>query len=238
MAGMAEPDFDIDSLASYLHLMPRQVERLVTRGQLPGRKVGGQWRFSRADIHHWMEARMGVLDDAELAQVESALQRTDSPVVLSQMMHPEAIAIPLQSRTRNAVITEMADLAATTGLLWDAAAMADAVRAREELQSTAMDNGVALLHPRRPLNSILAEPLIAVGISSQGIPFGGSRTLTDVFFLICSTDDRCHLRTLARLSRLLSTADFLSRLRGAATPPEVLGLVAHAERQVDGGRTD
>ena len=76
--------------------------------------------------------------------------------------------------------------------------MADAVRAREQLQSTAMDNGVALLHPRRPLANILAEPVLAVGISPQGIPFGGSSRLTDVFLLICSCDDRGHLRTLAR----------------------------------------
>ncbi|MFO0912779.1 MAG: PTS sugar transporter subunit IIA [Pirellulales bacterium] len=233
---MAEPDFDIDGLAAYLHLMPRQVERLVTRGQLPGRKVGGQWRFSRADIHHWMEARMGVLDDAELVQVETALQRTDSTVVVRDLMHAEAIRLPLQSRSRTSVITEMCELAAQTGLLWDADAMAEAVTAREDLQSTAMDNGVALLHPRRPLTSILAEPLIAVGISSQGLPFGGSRTLTDVFFLICSTDDRGHLRTLARLSRILSVPDFLTRLRACTDAPEILELIDTTETQLDTSR--
>ena len=50
-----------------------------------------------------------------------------------------------------------------------------------------------------------------------GIPFGGAQgTLTDLFFLILSVDDRGHLRVLARLSRLLADATFLAELRQAA----------------------
>jgi PTS system nitrogen regulatory IIA component len=121
----------------------------------------------------------------------------------------------LVARTRNSVINAMAKLAADTGLLWDPNKMADAVRRREDMQSTALDIGVALLHPRRPLPNILGEAFLVMGRTSQGIPFGGSSAMTDVFFLICSTGDRCHLRTLARLSRLLSTADFLTAVRDA-----------------------
>jgi futalosine hydrolase len=40
------------------------------------------------------------------------------------------------------------------------AVMAEAVAAREDLHPTALENGVALLHPRRPQTSILAEPLV------------------------------------------------------------------------------
>jgi len=61
----------------------------------------------------------------------------------------------------------------------------------------------------------LAEPILAIGISPAGIPFGGQRRLTDLFFLICSTDDRGHLRTLARLSRLVGSDDLLQALRQA-----------------------
>ncbi len=34
--------------------------------------------------------------------------------------------------------------------------MAEAVRSREQMQPTALENGVALLHPRRPMAKILA----------------------------------------------------------------------------------
>jgi PTS system nitrogen regulatory IIA component len=115
-------------------------------------------------------------------------------------------------------------------MLWDEQKMADAVRAREELHPTALDNGVALLHPRRPMNSILAEPVVALGRTFQGIPFGGrGGQLTDIFFLVCSVSDSEHLRLLARLSRILTDASFLATLRELTAPAEIHELIAAAE---------
>jgi PTS system nitrogen regulatory IIA component len=111
--------------------------------------------------------------------------------------------------------------------------MADAVRVRETLHPTALDNGVALLHPRRPLAAILGQPLLALGLTWQGIPFGGSKgVLTDVFFLICSTDDAEHLRILARLSRLLSLDGFLQELRSCTEAREVTALIRESEESL------
>jgi excisionase family DNA binding protein len=56
---MATEDFDVDSLAAYLHMMPPQIARLAERGKIPSRRVGGQWKFSRAEVHHWLEQRIG-----------------------------------------------------------------------------------------------------------------------------------------------------------------------------------
>jgi nitrogen PTS system EIIA component len=218
---MADDDFDLESLATYLHLSTAQVAKLAERGQLPGRRVAGAWRFSPAEVHHWLEERIGVSDSVELLRVEGALDRhatadAETPVSIAEMLPAAAIEVPLAARTRNSVITRMVDLAAQTGLLWDTTKMADAIRSREELYPTALENGAALLHPRRPLSSILGEAFLALGVTSRGIPFASSRgLLTDVFFLICSVDDRGHLRTLARLSRLLAEPTFLDALRAA-----------------------
>ncbi len=216
---MAQEDFDIDGLAKYLHLTPSQISRLADRGKLPGRKVSGSWRFASADIHHWLEDRIGLSSEDELVDVEGVLQRdagtaTTSQILLSKMLIVEAIAVPLQARTRASVIAEMTKLGAETGMLWDPDKMGDAVRARENLHPTALDNGVALLHPRRPMPNILEQAFLALGRTHQGIPFGGGG-LTDLFFLICSTNDRDHLQTLARLSRLINDPAFLVSIRSA-----------------------
>jgi PTS system nitrogen regulatory IIA component len=233
---MADNDFDIEGLARYLHITPQQVDRLVSRGQIPARRVGGKWRFSPAEIHHWMEDRMGILEDSELQLVEDALVRADNleatDISIARMLQPETINVSLRGRTKDSIIQEMCHLAANTGLLWDIDTMMDAVRAREQLQSTAMDTGVALLHPRRPLANVLAEPVLALGISGQGIPFGGSSRLTDVFFLIGSCEDRGHLRTLARLSRLICDETFLPELRAATDAQAVYELCCEAEQRL------
>jgi PTS system nitrogen regulatory IIA component len=234
---MAHEDFDLERLADYLHVRPEKVAKLAERGKLPGRRIGGQWRFSQAEIHHWWENRIGVSDDEQLAEVESVLQRggvesAPSTISLAAILPEDAIAVPLEGRTRSSVIGAMIRLAGRTGLLWDEVKMEEAVRARENLHPTALDNGVALLHPRRPLASILAEPFLAVGVTGHGIPFGGGRTLTDVFFLICSMEDRGHLRVLARLSRLIGDSLFLSQLRAVTNPRDVRPLIREHESQL------
>lgn len=232
---MAGEDFDIAALAVHLHLTPQQVLRLAERGQIPGRKVAGQWRFSQADVHHWLEERIGLSDDEELVQMEDALQRSapadqQQEISVLELLPFEAVAVPLLARTRNSVFTSMVELAAQTGWLWDPEKMIEAVRTREDMYPTALENGVALLHPRRPMPNILGQAILALGVSRSGIPFGGNRgALTDVFFLICSVNDREHLRTLARLSRILGYPGFLESLRQAPDPAAARRLVAETE---------
>ncbi len=235
---MADEDFDIARLADYLHLDASQVSKLADRGKLPGRRVGGAWRFARAEIHHWLEEQIGISDADELARVETALERqqaaaSEPAIAISELLESAAVEIPLPARTRTSVISSMVELAARTGWLWDAEKMAEAVRSREDLYPTALENGVALLHPRRPLPAILDRPFLALGRTDRGIPFASSRGfLTDIFFLICSTDDRGHLRTLARLSRLVAEPTFLPALRGVSTPAEALEIVSSHERNL------
>jgi PTS system nitrogen regulatory IIA component len=235
---MADEDFGIESLAAYLHLDAAQVLRLAERDKLPGRRVGGQWRFSPAEVHHWLEQRIGLSSDDELVQMEGVLRSAggtaEQPAIaIAQMLPLEAIAIPLLARTRGSVITSMVEVAAQTGWLWDPAKMAEAVRAREDMLPTALENGVALLHPRRPLASILGQAFVALGKTARGIPFGAPRgMLTDLFFLICSLDDQGHLRVLARLSRLIGDPTLLEDLRHAPDAAAAHAAIAQREARL------
>ncbi len=134
-------------------------------------------------------------------------------------------------RTRGSVIRSMCDLAAKSGLLWDPATMADAVAAREQMHPTALDCGVALLHPRRPQTSILADSVVAMAVCPAAIPFSDRGQLTDVFFLICSYDDATHLRILAQLSRLISAGDLLQKLRQADSSSAAWRALKESEEQ-------
>ena len=237
MLAMPYGDFDVDRLARYLHLSPQQVVRLADRGKLPGRKVSGEWRFAKPDIHVWFEQRIGLSDESELLEVEAVLQRSAPPenrheVCIAEMLPIEAIAVPLCARTRNSVIDSMVELGAQTGWLWDAKEMGKAVKAREDIHTTALENGVALLHPRRPMPKILAQPFLALGCTSSGIPFGGGAPLTDVFFLVCSTEDRGHLRLLARLSRVLTSPGFLNGLHQVESAEGAHRLIVETEEML------
>jgi PTS system nitrogen regulatory IIA component len=232
---MSHSTLDFVQLVKYLHLAESKVKKLVDRGEIPGRRIKGEWQFSMPEVNSWLEQRIGVSDDDELADIENQFDRaTPSDVLqtveISQLMPMEAMAIPFLARTKESAIRSMTQLAVESGLLWDGEKMADALRKREELHSTALDNGIAILHPRRPMPNIIAETFLALGIAPSGIPFGGGfGNLTDVFFLLCSTDDQIHLRVLARLSRILTVPNFLPTLRTLETPAKVKKLIAETE---------
>lgn len=229
-------DFDVAALAAYLHITPDRVLKLATQGKLPGRRVMGDWKFSEAEIHHWLEDKIGASDETELQHVEAALHRSGRDQTswsIASLCPVERIAVPFDVRTRGSAIRDLCQLATEGGLLWDATTVAQAVQAREELHPTALDNGVALLHPRRPQSSVLADSVLALGVCPTPIAFSNQGQMTDIFFLICSYDDAVHLRILARLSRMIANNDLLNALRAAQSPMEAHEAIAAAEEQVD-----
>ena len=237
---MSRSDFDLESLARHLRMDRPALARLAERGKLPGRRVGGQWRFSRADIHLWWEERIRGGSGDELASYEALLgehsESLPSDIAveplrsIAEILPPEGVKVPLAARTRHSVLTSLVELAVETGLLWDGDKMEEAVRVREAADSTALDNGVALLHPPRPIPGILAQPLLVLARTHQGLPFGHPRgCLTDIFFLICSVDERSHLWVLARLARLINDPAVLQGLRGADDGGEARQLLLEAE---------
>ncbi|MEM9411121.1 MAG: PTS sugar transporter subunit IIA, partial [Planctomycetota bacterium] len=175
---MSTHDFDIDSLAKYLHLSPDQVRKMADRDRLPGRKIGGTWKFSKQEIHLWLENKIGAANELELNDVDKVLNQysteTDESLI-ANLMKEELIWTPMLARTKNSVIEKTCELASQFGALWMPKEMAEAIRKREALHPTALGNGVALLHPRRPQPSFFGESFIALGMTTTGIPFGGPR---------------------------------------------------------------
>jgi excisionase family DNA binding protein len=47
---MATEIMDITEAAAYLNIKKGTLYRLVKKGQIPGTKIGGQWRFKREHL--------------------------------------------------------------------------------------------------------------------------------------------------------------------------------------------
>lgn len=48
----------IEEVAAYLKAGRRTVYRLAANGQIPAFKLGGTWRFQRAELDRWIAARI------------------------------------------------------------------------------------------------------------------------------------------------------------------------------------
>ena len=226
---------DLEQLARYLRRDVREVSKLANRGRLPGRKVAGQWRFSRTEITHWLETQLPDYSEEELENLEGQPHNEEPELLICGMMRKACTAVPLQASTKSSVLHELVATAERSWQVYKPETLLDALKLREESLSTALENGVAVPHPRRILPNAFGESLIAYGRTFSGIPFGAPHgQLTDIFFLLCCRDDQTHLRTLARLSRLLLRPDFIDDLRVAETTAETLAVIEAAERDVVG----
>jgi PTS system nitrogen regulatory IIA component len=234
--GMGSDMMDLEQLASYLQRDLREVTKLASRGHLPGHKVGGQWRFARAEINHWLETQLSDLNETQLTAIERGSTRNyDQEPLVAALLSEATMAVPLAASTRDSVLRELVNLAENTWQVYDPAALVEAIRQREEMGSTALDSGVAIPHTRRPLAGALGEAVMAYGRTASGIPFGApSGGLTDIFFLVCCRDDRTHLQVLARLSRLLLRPGLVDQLRTAETPGRTWETLSTAERDLLG----
>ena len=67
---MSNEMMSLEQLATYLQRDLREVSKLANRGYLPGQKVGGQWRFARAEINHWIETQLHAYTEQELTTLE------------------------------------------------------------------------------------------------------------------------------------------------------------------------
>jgi PTS system nitrogen regulatory IIA component len=228
----------LEQLAEHLGRDRRELEKLASRGALPGKKADGEWRFHPAEVRHWLEQEMRGYNPGELAVLETAQQsvEVDLEIPVSSLLRLEMVDVPLPARTKRSVLESLVEVAGRTWQVWEPAAILKAVQEREEVLSTGFENGVAIPHPRNPQAQALGESLIAYGRTSSGIPFGApKRALTDIFFLVLCRDARTHLQVLARLGRLLQLPGFLDELRTAEDAPTSYAAICAADRRVGSG---
>lgn len=222
-------------LAEYLQLSQRTLYRMLERGQIPAVKVGGQWRFRKTAIDYWLDLRMHQLDSSQLQEIE-AVAAGQGPLLWRVLSSANAL-VTVPSGTREDVVR-----AFVSGVTFpepvDLGLLVSRILEREALCSTAVPEGVALLHTARWESRVMvSHDMLAVGRLSEPIDFGAlDGSLTHTLFLVLARDERIHLRMLARAARLCREPSLVDRLREASSPTQVLDLFQAAESRVFGRR--
>ncbi len=215
---MSHRTFTSAELADYLHLSMADVERLLRESDIPHAERGGKLQFRRAEIDAWASQRILGLPGKRLdAYHEKTMHGTreifPGQALIPELLTPTGIELELASKTRASVLRDMVAVAERTGLVYDAKELLQSVEAREELCSTALPGGVALLHARHYDAFRFENSFLVLGRTVQRVPFGApDGAPTRLFFLICCQDDRIHLHTLARLCLIASKTDILEKL--------------------------
>jgi PTS system nitrogen regulatory IIA component len=229
------PDlFTPKQLAQYLQLSPRTVYRMLERNELPGVRVGGQWRFRKSEVDYWLDRRLQRLDTAQLGELSTDAEAAPPPT-LSDLLESQNVVFGLPAGEPEPVVRGFIGRLAFPEPV-DHDLLVQRILEREAMCSTALTDGVALLHTPRIRPRVLAgHDFVAVGRLASPMPFGAlDGTLTDTFVLVLARGERTHLQLLARMSRLIREPGFIPGLRGATTAAEVVDLVRASERSTFG----
>ncbi len=215
--------------ADYLRFNPRTVTRLAREGNLPGVKVGKRWRFRREELVGWSLVR--AVDGAE-REIKAASGAAGA-VSLAALLRPDLVIPDLKAVDKPGALCEIVSHLVDVGVLREGQMFLRLLMEREALMSTNIAEGVAVPHPRRAVEGMFRESFVAVAISRRGVDFceaGEEGAPVRLFFPICATDDKEHLRILARLSRLLRETQVVQRVLAAGSAEEVVEIVSAQER--------
>jgi mannitol/fructose-specific phosphotransferase system IIA component (Ntr-type) len=140
------------------------------------------------------------------------------------------ISLKLHANDKDGVLRELVAMVVPPGNHQVAETFFHALKAREDLCSTCVDNGVAIPHSRNAVVGLVERPVIVYGRHPVGIEYGAlDGQLVRHFFLLCAPNVREHLQLLARLARMLHDAAFRDHLSVVTSPSEVMELVRRSE---------
>jgi fructose-specific phosphotransferase system IIA component len=152
-------------------------------------------------------------------------------MILTQILQPNCVKVPVESKDKEAVITELVDMLDAQGLLLDRDAVLDAVMTRERTQSTGTGAGIAIPHGKC---KAVKELVMAIGIAHEPIEFQSidDKPVTILILLVSPANQTGpHIQALARISRLMLNGEFKTRLENVNSAEEVYELLSEQENK-------
>lgn len=149
-----------------------------------------------------------------------------------ELLNPAAIAADLKGTRKNEVLAELTDALLKIEGSLDRSEVIGVLQERERLGSTGIGEGVAIPHGKLKK---LDRLLISFGRSRRGVEFDSmDGKPAHLFFLLVAPEESVgiHLKTLARISKLLKSPAVRQRLLDASDAQEINRIIAEEEEQL------
>jgi mannitol/fructose-specific phosphotransferase system IIA component (Ntr-type) len=157
--------------------------------------------------------------------------RIEHCVLLSELLAPKRVKVPLGSRTKNGVLTELVALLADGRSDGDQQAILAAVKERESVLSTGIGDGIAIPHGKTPY---VDQLVLVAGVSESSIDFDAlDGKPVRLFFMLVGPESAssAHVKALSRISRLLRSDTLRRKLLAVPSRDDFLRVVRESEGQ-------
>lgn len=200
--------------AKKLKVSERVIQEMIATNVFESKLVGKNVKIDEDSLNEWLEN----LNETEEKML--ALKRVICH--FEEYMRPENIFLDFTAENKYDAIRILSEKAKELKLVRDARWLYEVVVAREELISTAIGHGVALLHPRHLHPSKIKTPSILFGRSKNPVDFDApDNQPVNLFFMLLLHNDKQHLFSLSYISKLIMNPEILEALSTATTPEEI-----------------
>lgn len=151
---------------------------------------------------------------------------------ISEILSTAAINANLKATSKTEVLAELTDAILRVDSSLDRDEVISVLQERERLGSTGIGDGVAIPHGKlKDIDNLL----ISFGRSRTGIDFDSMDSRpAHLFFLLVAPEESVgvHLKTLARISKLLKNPDVRRQLQDAETSEAVHRIISREEENL------
>ena len=217
-------------LAKYMKLSEKTILKKAHNGEIPGARVGSQWRFNLVSIDKYLQE--DIMHSTPKDELNIIIETAENIIPLSRLISQELIELNLKAETKEDVLLEMVEMAYQGGIISAKKTLLNQLEKREKMLSTAVGNGIAIPHPRNPNSKLFKNPNIMIAKSKKGIEFDApDNKRVHLFFLICAPNMIVHLRLLAKVSKLLHIEGVVDEFMQISHNDEMMKVLLSIERK-------
>jgi len=151
---------------------------------------------------------------------------------LTHYIRPDCFLPDLPERTREDALRRIVHAAAEKGYIRDEKDVFAKLMERENIQSTAVGNGIAIPHC---FTDEVPDLIIAVARSRAGLEFDSfDGKPTQVVFLLMGNrqEHSLHLKALARIARLIKSTSFIEKIVASSTVEDMVTAFTEEEAKI------
>jgi PTS system nitrogen regulatory IIA component len=225
-------ELTIEQVADALDLPVETVERWVRQGRIPFQRQQEEIHFRRHVLERWA-ARHKL--PFHVATKPNARTEAFQEGAIHEAMRRGGVYYGIEgSDTESLLRSAVENLTAMDLGVGEREVLLTRLLEREAMASTGVGKGVAIPHPRTPLEAAPPCPTISTFFLEKPAPF---QAIDDkpifILFLLLSPSTHMHLHCLSRLAFCVRDNDFVTFLQSRPAPDALFERVAAFEQQLD-----
>lgn len=209
----------ISEAAEYLKVGESVVKEMIKSGVVKKNGVAKNVKVSKNEIDEWL----ATLSDNEEEQL--AMKRVVCH--FQDYFKPENILMDFHADNKYEAISIMSKKARDLKIVKDYRWLYEVVVAREELVSTAVGKGVAMLHPRHMHPTKISQPTVLFGRTTEGVEFDAPDDKpVNLVFMLLLHNDKQHLFSLSYITKFLMQEENINKLIKANSAEDIYKAIS------------